>query len=203
MKMFDPTVRVRTVFVQDMPQCLADALPSPDEMMILMHGHWRTEVLNNKDEPDTYVSRFTNWGQDDIPCDPPMPEVFRFIKDVASGHSYSGFYGCGAGDNGALNWHIDDYHVWAFNLEGVTEWQWFDIYEGKIKSQIIEPYKQVITMPSGVTHRVRLVEGTEERVSVSLIQGDHNIPQLMYQDFTPSDEQCRNVHIDNLNFWDV
>ena len=98
--------------------------------------------------------------------DPRCPTVFHDMLDWLRCGDISMFIGHCKGADGTLTWHWDDYHVWAFNVEGVTEWQWFDVYSGQIETQVLEP-GYIITMPYSITHRVEMISDT--RTSVSMI----------------------------------
>ena len=76
------------------------------------------------------------------------------------------FSGQCAGNDGTLGWHIDEYHVWALNIEGITTWSWFDLKEGRVMSEDVSPGYMMI-MPMGFSHKVNMV--SEDRTSVSFI----------------------------------
>jgi|SaaInlStandDraft_1057018.scaffolds.fasta_scaffold131466_2 hypothetical protein len=68
----------------------------------------------------------------------------------------------------ALGWHVDPYEVFAFNIEGETVWEYFDIPEGKLKSIQLGAMDKIIHMPCGVSHRVRIL--SEGRTSISIVR---------------------------------
>ena len=198
MKCFDPRFIAQTVRVQKMPESLANAMPDADDLIQGLHEYdmWFTEVVA---KPISVAHRVCEWGAPQVSGRPQLelPESFKLIQDVVKGHSFSVFHGVDNGSNGTLDWHTDSYHVWAFNLEGTTRWEWFDIIEGKVKSAVIEPLKTVITMPSGTTHQVKLLSDT--RTSVSAIFGDRTSCIMHSGNPESDDRRLSLVDIDNLN----
>jgi hypothetical protein len=155
----------REVREQLIPDYIVEQLPDEDEMWSLGS---RTQ--------QGWTCRGQNWGEPmrwvhrcpDIVESGLSPEPLEIMRDQLDCEFIAMFASDGETSVGSLNWHIDAYHVYAFNIEGTTEWQWFDIHEGKLKSIVIEPKKNMITMPAGVTHRVIL--HTPYRMSVSIIR---------------------------------
>ena len=82
--------------------------------------------------------------------------------------------------DGALGWHVDGYHVYAFNVEGNTVWEYFDLDSGSVKSCELNDMDKMIFMPCGVTHRVRIL--SEGRTSISLVRpGDIDGQRVQYK----------------------
>ena len=72
------------------------------------------------------------------------------------------------GTENTLNWHIDGYEVYAFNVEGNTVWEYFDLDTGKIEEVALGEMDKLIYMPCGISHRVKLM--SETRTSMSLVR---------------------------------
>lgn len=208
MRMFDARVKTLKVLVQDIPESLLDAFPDPeewmDEMMCNPKFQWHIETVNphmtegKKDGEFTNVHRSFNWQGDTSQGQEPFCPAFQKIYDATMSHSVSSFIGM-HGATGSLDWHVDSYHVWAFNLIGTTTWEWFDLKEGRVKEAVLEPMKNVITMPSGVTHRVKL--NSEERFSHSFIQdvtkGDLG---SAHTPFMPDENHCSKFDITIVDY---
>jgi len=151
----------RQVLHQEMPDVWRDNLPSPEEIWIggrTAQGGWQ---FNTNVSENNTVLRNYRWHREEN-----FPEILRDMMDYHDCEDISMFIGQCDGCNKTLGWHFDDYHVWAFNIEGVTEWQWFDCRSGEIQKQVLEP-GYIITMPLGVTHRVEMI--SEYRTSISII----------------------------------
>lgn len=160
----DPSWHDRQVREQLIPDYLVQQLPDEDEMWSLgsrTKEGWTCRGQNW--EPIRWVHRCQDIVESGL-----CPASIEEMRSQLDCEFVAMFASDGETSLGSLNWHIDGYHVWAFNIEGVTEWEWFDIHEGKIKSIVLEPKKNMITMPSGVTHRVIL--HTPYRMSVSIIR---------------------------------
>jgi hypothetical protein len=143
-----------------MPSVWYDNLPSADDIWIggsKSQGGWQMSNL----EDDRQVMRHFHWNFSDN-FDSCLKEMFEYHD----AESISMFVGHCSDQNATLGWHYDDYHVWAFNIEGVTEWEWFQTHTGKFESVVLEP-GYILTMPLGMTHRVKMI--SEERTSISLI----------------------------------
>ena len=157
----------KVVRVQDIPDHLSANLPSEDEMWSLGHqcekGWYCAKQHSLHDDEVKYVHRCPDLVESGL-----SPPILEQMRDELSCQYIAMFASDGAHATGSLEWHIDGYHVFAFNIEGVTEWEWFDLGTGKIKSVVLEPKKNIITMPSGISHRVKLL--TEHRMSVSIIK---------------------------------
>lgn len=157
----------RAVFHQEMPTTWAERLPSAEEVWI--GGHkvddglkgWILSPMMEKDGTGNGVLRHYRWNLSSN-----FSPILQEIMDYHDCDDISMFIGHCEGQNSTLGWHFDDYYVWAFNIEGVTEWQWFCCQSGEIKKQVLEP-GYILTMPLGVTHRVEML--SEHRTSISII----------------------------------
>jgi len=160
----DPAYHDKVVREQLIPDHLAEQLPSEEEMWLL-GSKTKTGWVCKKQEwtPRRYVHRCPDLVESGM-----SPEILETMRHQLNCEFIAMFASDAVTTTGSLNWHIDGYHVWAFNIEGTTEWEWFDIQEGRLKSIVLEPKKNMISMPSGVTHRVKLI--TEHRMSVSIIR---------------------------------
>ena len=139
---------------QKMPDYFFDNMPDPEYLWLNAEWVWSTRNNNGIQRSYKYHTH------------PTFPSIFADMMDWLRCEDISMFIGHCEGANDALNWHWDDYHVWAFNVEGVTEWQWFDPATGQIEKQVLEP-GYILTMPYGITHQVRMI--SETRTSVSMI----------------------------------
>lgn len=160
----NPDYSNRVVREQKIPDHFADNLPSEEDMWLLGDkciGGWSCKKQYY--DPIRYVHRCADLVESGL--SPPILEEMRSELDC---HYIAMFASDGVHTTGSLNWHIDGYHVFAFNIEGVTEWEWFDLETGQIQSIILEPKKNMITVPSGVSHRVKLI--TDHRMSLSIIR---------------------------------
>ena len=133
-----------------------------------------------EDDPTDRGWMFEQGGKDfDIPVmrhygwnrSPDFPPVLRDMMEYCNTKDISMFISDDT-MQGSLHWHVDWYDVFAFNVEGETTWEWFDMYEGCVKSIILKPLDNVLIMPSGYTHRVIL--NTPERASISLVADRRN-----------------------------
>lgn len=70
-----------------------------------------------------------------------------------------------------LHWHIDDYWVYSWNIEGQTTWHWFDMLEGTIKQEKIGEMDKVMLMPPQTPHTVSVE--SEYRTSISIVRPQH------------------------------
>jgi hypothetical protein len=155
------------VLLQLMPTDWFERLPSSDK--IWTGGHeslvrevgWQLAKVTNSGGEDTSLMRNYQWHREKN-----FPPVLAEMMKHHDCTDISMFCGQSEGNDGSLGWHFDDYYVWAFNIEGLTKWEWFDPKTGEIKSLKLEP-GYILTMPMGITHRVIIL--SEERTSVSLI----------------------------------
>jgi hypothetical protein len=164
----DPAWNNREVREQLIPDYIVEQLPDEDELWSLGSRTEQGWSCRGQDwgEPIRWVHRCPDLVESGL-----SPESLEVMREQLDCEFVAMFASDAETTIGTLNWHIDGYHVYAFNIEGTTEWQWFDIHEGKIKSIVLEPKKNMITMPSGVTHRVIL--HTPYRMSVSIIRTAH------------------------------
>ena len=211
MQMFDPTVRCTFPHVQEFPESLLSGFPQDpeefmDEMMIHPGHRWFVEHINDhmtdgeaEEFPEgSFVHRSVNWVGNVAEGQQEFCPAFKLIFEACQAHSVSTFIGQGEAA-ASLDWHVDSYHVWAFNMIGTTTWEWFDPRYGGLKSATLEPMKHVITMPSGVTHRVKL-HGSE-RLSLSFIQ-DVRFTELgpAHTPFNIDEEYIRKYNISTIDF---
>jgi hypothetical protein len=149
----------------DMPEEWIAKLPTDEEIWDIgsktPHG-WKMST-NMNTNPPKFVHRHY-----DILDVPECPDIFHTIAKELEAPECSMFACLGDGTNGTLDWHMDGYFVYAFNIEGTTEWEWFDLGEGEKMRIRIEPKKNMIMMPAFVTHQVHLL--SETRVSVSFVR---------------------------------
>ena len=158
-----------------MPGEWLNKLPTAEEIWIgghkdnctNLHDGWQMSFGSNdaefaEDRFDKRVLfRHYRWHRD-----PNFPEIFADMMKHLHGEDISMFVGDQEETRGSLGWHVDNYHVWAFNIEGETEWEWFDLYDGKFKSHVVKP-GYILTMPLGISHRVKVLSGY--RTSISII----------------------------------
>ena len=155
-------------FSQDIPKDYLDRFPSADDFLIMCSKTaqgWSTSV-NRRVNPPRCVHRHYDLVEADHGrwC----PKVFADMMKEVGCQNISAFCSLPDGSHGTLQWHMDGYNVYAFNLEGTTEWEWFDLLDGKVKSIIVEANKNIVVMPSLITHRVNLL--SDSRVSISMVR---------------------------------
>ena len=157
----------RQALHQEMPDVWRDRLPTAEEIWVGGQRDGRngwvcesTAKDKHTGEPNSLMRHF-RWHLSDN-----FPPVLREMMDHHDCEDISMFIGHCAGANNTLSWHFDDYYVWAFNIEGVTEWDWFRCQTGEVETFRLEP-GYIITMPLGVSHRVRMI--SEHRTSISII----------------------------------
>ena len=152
-------------FEQEISDYYTSRFPTPEEFISLCSKTrigWSCSV-NNRVNPPRFVHRHF-----DLRESPYCPLVFHeMLKDLDC-QDISAFCSMEDGTHGTLQWHMDGYNVYAFNLEGTTEWEWFDLVEGKIKSIIVRANENMVVMPSFITHRVNLL--SDSRVSISMVR---------------------------------
>jgi len=169
----------RSVFHQEIPEEWLGRLPSAEDIWVGGHQAdrkgWVSERKMQEDGSGNGVMRHFRWHLSSN-----FPPVLQEMMDHHDCEDISMFIGHCDGYNGTLGWHFDDYHVWAFNIEGVTEWQWFCCRSGKIEKRVLEP-GYILTMPLGVTHRVKML--SEHRTSISIITR-YGVPPMQ----TPKDK---------------
>jgi len=155
---FDPISKVEVKY-QQMPETWFERLPTPEEIWTGISKSetsvWKSSTRNG------FMQR--NHGPWCLSTN--FPEIFVEMMKRVLGEDMSFFVGQNENCSGSLSWHVDGYHVWAFNIEGETEWEWFDIIEGKLKKQNITP-GNILTMPMGVTHRVKVLSDTRTSASI-------------------------------------
>lgn len=142
---------------QPMPSLWYDELPSAEYIAFEAGYDWKLRDVPGKDIP---LWRLENWQVKHN-----FPPAIKDMFDQTQATGVTVIAGHGPNDNGSLGWHIDKYDVWGFNIEGITRWSWFDLHEGKVMSQVVEP-GYIISMPIGIPHKVDLI--TDTRVSVGL-----------------------------------
>jgi len=135
--------------------------------VIFSVGHELEEYHKNTNpgehKQNLNVYRHYGWNRH-----PDFPPILQKMMDHLDCNNISMFMSMEGICNGSLTWHVDDYHVWAFNIEGETTWEYFSLLTGKIESVRLKPYENIITMSSRVSHRV--IIHTETRASISMIQ---------------------------------
>jgi hypothetical protein len=80
----------------------------------------------------------------------------------------SGFVGDNIDSNASLGWHVDNYDVYAFNIEGRTVWEYFSLITGEIETVELGEMDKILYMPCGVTHQVKVL--TDYRTSLSIVK---------------------------------
>ena len=159
LKNYNPVSRNWRVLLQEMPEEWVNSLPTAEEIWV--GGNAGEMSWKMSKENGNFMFRHYRWHKSDN-----FPEIFSGMMKHLQAEDISMF----AGDNdttvGSLGWHVDDYHVWAFNIEGETEWEYFDLTSGTFKSETVKP-GYILTMPLGISHRVKVL--SEYRTSVSMI----------------------------------
>lgn len=165
---YDNTPDKQRIKYQAMPTTWFERLPSAEEVMVSCQNSrmgWKrssTNISAGVPGKEGSVYRSYIWHEA-----PDFPEVLKEMMEYHEAECISTFVGMHPEETGSLNWHVDDYHVWAFNIEGTTEWEWFDLASrGTFKSQVIEP-GFILTMPLGISHRVKVL--SDYRTSISII----------------------------------
>lgn len=157
--------------VVDLPTCWTDNLPTSEEIWIGGRDGPGWQCGSGGKEGSSLMRNF-QWHRYDN-----FPRIFADIMKHLDAEDVSIFTGHCESNDGTLGWHIDEYHVWALNIEGTTTWSWFDLVQGKVLSEDISPGSMMI-MPMGVTHKVDLV--TQERTSISFITR-YGVPPIASQ----------------------
>lgn len=156
--------------VYDFPADIRDMAISVDEFWGIVAqapDGWHAATLKKDHDPNQPVQMMRNLSlhkrQEIIP---PFIDTLRYR--YAESSTLSCFTSAGVDDLSAtLPWHCDGYDVFAFNMEGETSWEYFDWYEGKVKSIDLGEMDKLLYMPCGITHRVIL--RSESRTSVSIV----------------------------------
>ena len=154
---FERSSTLRVVKHQKMPDYFFDNMVDVDYLWMNVDWSLCTSTRNGIN----HLYRNYAYNQDSR-----FPPILGDMMDWLRCDDISMFIGQCEGSNDTLGWHWDSYHVWAFNVDGVTEWQWFDNISGQVETQVLEP-GYIITMPYGITHRVQMV--SDSRTSISLI----------------------------------
>ncbi len=158
--------------VVNMPTCWLDNLPTTEEIWVgSQNGPGWMFSAGGGAEGVTLMRSF-QWHKYDN-----FPRILADIMKHLDAEDISVFSGQCAGNNGTLGWHIDEYHVWAINIEGTTTWSWFDLGEGKVKTHEMSPGSMML-MPMGISHKVDLV--SDDRTSISFITR-YGIPPIATQ----------------------
>lgn len=149
------------------PQEIRDLALSADDIWSLVKecGGWDVWKGTSRDTgDDKFMHR--NCIMQDYPDK--VPEFLKKMEQWSPGETaISVFVSHNADTRNALSWHVDEYEVYAFNIEGETRWEWFDIPTGEFKSIYLGEMDKLIHMPFGYTHRVEII--SEGRTSISLV----------------------------------
>lgn len=153
----------------DIPQEVRDNTLPVDELwsVIQQAGGWRCWTGKDADQ----TSNLTIHRNVEVHKYPHLvPEFIKMLPQYEDdGDTMISAFCSDCSETGhALNWHVDAYEVYAFNVEGETIWQYFDLDEGKVIDIEMGEMDKVIYMPCGYSHRVRLL--SETRTSISLVR---------------------------------
>ena len=149
------------------PQKVRDLAPSVDDFWSLVAecGGWDMWKSSDYDGNDMFMHR--NCEMHDHP-----DKIPKFLKGLEQWEDndimISVFVSHNPATKHALQWHVDQYEVFAFNLEGETRWDWFDLHTGTFKSIYLGEMDKLIHMPFGYSHRVEIL--SEGRTSISLVK---------------------------------
>ena len=156
--------KVNEVLVQDMDPHLISICPDA-EYLLQIEG-WEFENGGHGEQGHGMMRNGIGWFDRTH-----YPEEFVRYVDQLGFCQISGFADGGVVQPKGLNWHIDAYWVYSWNVEGNTTWHWFDMRDGTMHQASIGEMDKVMMMPPGTPHMVTIE--SECRTSLSIVRPGH------------------------------
>ena len=148
------------VLVQDMDEELLTVCPDANHLLD-MKG-WEFDRSSIRAPGYEFMRNGTGWHNRSE-----YPSEFVDYVDRAHCMAISCFSDYGMFDEPkGLDWHVDVYWVYAWNVEGHSTWHYFDMIHGEVKSVKVGEMDTVIMMPPGTPHRVTVE--SPSRISLSI-----------------------------------
>ena len=148
------------VLVQDMDEELLTVCPDAEHLLD-MEG-WEFDRASKRSTGHELMRNGTGWYNRSQ-----YPSEFVDYIDRTGCAGVSCFSDYGMFDEAlGLDWHVDAFWVYAWNVEGNTTWHYFDMLDGQMKQAKLGPMDKVVMMPPGTPHRVTVE--SPSRISLSI-----------------------------------
>jgi len=169
------------VLLMDIPQEVLDYCPSAEDVMMYpdwgVADHLKTGASPQEQKSAHVYRNGMGWKDRSV-----FPRKFiRWVDSVGCNQiSLFGSMGAEEASHG-LPWHIDQYWVYSWNIEGETTWEYFDMLAGEVKTLELGEMDKMVMMPVGTPHRVLI--RSEDRTSISIVRNgskdglDHDFRQ--------------------------
>lgn len=149
------------VLVQEMDEELLTVCPDADHLLD-MEG-WEFDKSSARVDEHEFMRNGTGW----FDRTQNYPSEFINYVDRAGCAGVACFSDYGMFDEPkGLDWHVDMYWVYAWNVEGHSTWHYFDMISGEVKAQKVGEMDTVIMMPPGTPHRITVESSS--RISISI-----------------------------------